>query len=363
MREVVILIVPRMDSSGPVKGAIALHNALKSNFETIIIPIYSTNREHQDLNICYSVSSCKNIFKKFTTLHQTLHWYGQSYRIKAVFTFCIQPDLLFSFSNFSRKVGISSIRANNWLNYKYSFGKWKGPIIAFCHYLAVGLMYKKIILMNSTMPFLMKDYLRDKIVTIPNFIDEDASNSHAHKEKSTRSFQVIYVGGLTKRKSVDILIRAVSECAVTLPNIRLLIVGDGPEMCRLKTLCEELNIANFVEFHGHLDDPLALVKKSDLFVLPSRSEGTPRAAMEALFSGVPVVLRDIDSNSELIIDDDCGSLFQNDEELAQTLIQREYLTRKNIFLSKCLLPEKFWAHNCINEYLKLIESLDDEMVN
>ena len=363
MREIVIIIVPRIDNSGPVKGAIALHNMFKNSFQTVILPIFNSKYENHDLNVCHSVSISKNTITKFFALRRTLSYFNKNAEIKAIFTFCIQPDILFAFTKFSRTVGISSIRANNWVNYRYSFGSWFGPVIAFLHYLIVGFRYKKITLLSSDMPFLFKKYFRKKIVIIPNFIDESEYHSRNHLEKNTTQFQIVFVGGLTNRKSVDVLIRAVSKCVEKGATVRLLIVGDGPERNRLQKLSEDLGICKSVVFHGHLNDPISLLRQSDLFVLPSRSEGIPRAAMEALFFGVPVVLRDVDANKELILSERAGSLFTYDSELAKILLRR-------IFLSSVyeetkpqnLLPEKFRAVTCSKQYIDLINLSDDNSV-
>lgn len=361
MGEIVIIIVPRIDSSGPVKGAIALHNMLKNHVQTIILPIFDSKYEYQDLNICYSVSNAKNIIAKFFILRRALSYYHKNAEIKAVFTFCIQPDILFAFSGFSRSIGISSIRANNWLNYRYSFGNWFGPTIAFLHYLIVGLRYKKITLLSFDMPFLFKSYFRKKMVVIPNFIDEREYHSQNHSEKNTAQFQIIFVGGLTNRKSVDVLIEAVSKCVEKFADIELVIVGDGPERNRLQKLSEDLKVSKSVVFHGHLNDPISLLRQSDLFVLPSRSEGIPRAAMEALLLGVPVVLRDVDANKELILSERAGSLFTCDSELEKTLLRRIYLS--NMYKEKeseNLLPEKFRAVTCMKKYIDLINFYEDD---
>ena len=70
-----------------------------------------------------------------------------------------------------------------------------------------------------------------------------------------------------------------------------------------------------ITLYGRLDNPNKLVKNFDVFLLPSYSEGTSRAAMEALYLGLPCVMRDVDSNSDLIKGKGQGFLITNYNEL------------------------------------------------
>jgi glycosyltransferase involved in cell wall biosynthesis len=76
------------------------------------------------------------------------------------------------------------------------------------------------------------------------------------------------------------------------PDVRAIIVGDGPEMGRLRTMVREQGLETNVEFTGFLedyDDALALMKSSRVFASPSTREGFGMAALEANACGLPVV--------------------------------------------------------------------------
>ena len=91
-----------------------------------------------------------------------------------------------------------------------------------------------------------------------------------------------------------------------------------------------------------------------MFVLPSLSEGTPRAAMEALAHGNIVVLRDVANNSELITVGETGYLFENDCDLLLAMEDALFLSKEQKYRGKNLLPEKFRQSNVI---ARLEESL------
>ena len=94
---------------------------------------------------------------------------------------------------------------------------------------------------------------------------------------------------------------------------------------------------------------------SDLLVLPSFSEGTSRAALESLFLGIPCILRNVDSNNELIKPEfNNGELFDNDDELAELMISQALKSRERIE-RKNLLPDNFKQENIKKKYIDLIQ--------
>jgi glycosyltransferase involved in cell wall biosynthesis len=107
-----------------------------------------------------------------------------------------------------------------------------------------------------------------------------------------RSSDVIFAGRLLPHKHVDTLLEAIAELRQSRPDIRCTIIGDGPDMVRLKRLARQLGIAARVRFEGFMeqpDDVLAAMKASKVFVLPSSREGFGIAVLEAYACGLRVV--------------------------------------------------------------------------
>ena len=90
-----------------------------------------------------------------------------------------------------------------------------------------------------------------------------------------------------------------------------------------KTLVKSLNINDKVIFCGFKPDRLSFLKGFDVFVLPSRSEGTPRCLMEAMSAGIPVVASDIPGCRNLVDGKTTGLLFppNNPKRLADSIKQ------------------------------------------
>lgn len=111
-------------------------------------------------------------------------------------------------------------------------------------------------------------------------------------EASDTTSDIIYAGRLIGHKNVDHLIRAVQLIEKEVPDIKALIVGDGPDIGNLKRLAKELGLEKNIKFTGFLesyDDIIALMKSARVFVMPSKREGFGMAALDANACGLPVV--------------------------------------------------------------------------
>lgn len=104
-------------------------------------------------------------------------------------------------------------------------------------------------------------------------------------------------------KGLDILIRAVAACTSRGTSISLNLLGDGRERRSLERLASELGVAQFVKFQGWLPSGPAVqafLDAADLFVLPSRVEGLPRALVEAMGRGLPCISTSVGGIPELL---------------------------------------------------------------
>lgn len=110
----------------------------------------------------------------------------------------------------------------------------------------------------------------------------------------------ITVGRLTPQKNHLRLLEAFSRVRLTCPDVRLVIVGDGPLSARLRSAAAELGVADAVFFTGSLTNPFPLLAHADCFVLTSDYEGQPVALLEALVVGLPVVATDFPSVSDAV---------------------------------------------------------------
>jgi glycosyltransferase involved in cell wall biosynthesis len=102
---------------------------------------------------------------------------------------------------------------------------------------------------------------------------------------------LVHLGRLMRYKSADVAVRAFDIVRRTLPDSRLVLAGDGPDLQRLQRLARELRCADGVEFAGYLphDAKVRLLWESWVLLNPSPKEGWGLTVIEANACGVPVV--------------------------------------------------------------------------
>jgi L-malate glycosyltransferase len=134
----------------------------------------------------------------------------------------------------------------------------------------------------------------------------DSSRFYPAKEKAV--YDCIVTGRLVEIKRIDIFLRAVKILKDTNPEIKTLIIGDGPERSKLEQLAVELGIDKNVNFAGFHNDIENWLRKSSIFVLTSDSEGLSLSMMEAMMCGLPVVVSDVGDLADLVEDGRNGYL-------------------------------------------------------
>lgn len=139
------------------------------------------------------------------------------------------------------------------------------------------------------------------------------------------------IGELIKRKNHKTVINAIS--ILNNSKIHYAILGSGKIENELKELVNSLGLNNNVHFLGFCDNVYEILKSSDIFCFPSRQEGLPVALMEAMASSLPVVASKVRGNTDLIIQNKGGLLFNPNDVKGfasgiKTLIDNEDLCRK-----------------------------------
>jgi glycosyltransferase involved in cell wall biosynthesis len=143
---------------------------------------------------------------------------------------------------------------------------------------------------------------RAALHVIGNPIDVDAAREAARTPVILPGRPaLVSVARLAYLKGYDLLLPAIDRLRRSHPGIHLTVIGEGPERPRLETLVRRLDLARHVALPGFSAEPLPAVRAADLFVLPSRYEAFPNAALEALACGTPVVLTDCPgANAQLV---------------------------------------------------------------
>lgn len=134
-----------------------------------------------------------------------------------------------------------------------------------------------------------------------------------------------YIGRLHPLKGLTVLIQAWPLVAARVPEATLVIVGDGPERQHLQSQASALADSCRVVFTGrcHYDDVPAWLDTFDIFVLPSFTEGTPRALIEAMAMELPVVATSVGDIPDGVLDPSSGIVVQprDAEALASAILE------------------------------------------
>lgn len=147
----------------------------------------------------------------------------------------------------------------------------------------------------------------DKVVFLQNFADDAildrAANAGADATDRENPY-LLFFGRLSVEKGVDTLLRAFDAALPSLPqDMRLVVVGDGPDAADFKALASSLGCASRIEFAGYQTGGAlqAYVERASLAIASSRwRENMPYSIVEAFAAGTPVVGTDIGGIPELV---------------------------------------------------------------
>lgn len=163
--------------------------------------------------------------------------------------------------------------------------------------------------------------------------------------KKPSVFRIIHTGYMDSyRKGQDTLIKAIKiviDKGYT--NIKLVLIGDGNKRKEFEELVISLGLSNYVEFKGLISNKNELMdelKKSNLFVFPTHSEGLPRSIIEAMAVGLPCISSPVDGIPELLDEEyliDYNNLEGYAEKIIELINNWEQMIiegKKNYYMSK-----------------------------
>lgn len=159
---------------------------------------------------------------------------------------------------------------------------------------------------------------KERMVVIYNAFDPPArtvSRDEARKKLGLTGTILVSVGRLVPWKGFGALIQTISELQRDIPDIRLCIVGGGPEHDNLARKIRSMGLEERVVLKGNMshEDVLALLAAGDVFVLNTRYEGFSHTLLEAMVMGIPVATTPAGGNKEIVSHEENGLLFEYDD--------------------------------------------------
>ena len=238
-------------------------------------------------------------------------------------------------------------------DYLMTHGKIKGSLMVALQLLAISNLYK--VACSKAIQEKFQKNLHIDTYAIENGVNYPLENEIEDGNNIPPVF--LYLGEINPRKNVKFLVDVFSKH----PEYKLWIVGGGKGSYYEDVKSRVKNINNIVMW-GRTNTPDEFYKKADYLISASCSEGLPMMVLEALSYGLPVVLSDIPSHRETLVNSSCGSLYKlNDEQdLENTLIDvvESSFDRKMIYKSsKARFSSKVMANNYVKFYKKLMDGV------
>lgn len=350
----ILYLLPSLRKTSPISGTLALikyidHkrcditvsclDELPKENNSIVEELNKLNVKIKPLNIpgWHGLLKIKSVRKFIDAEHfDIVHSYG------------IRPDIINALA-YKKTVSLTSVREITNNGYRLQCTPIISDIISSIRIRFLKKIDYVIVISKAIEDYLTKKKLDvTKICCIPNFIDLNWSNTGhqlTRKEGNFNSefFNIGYVGSLNSLKRVDWIVRAIADLIKkhTDLKITLHLVGDGPLSSKLKALTNKFGINDHVEFYGHVNNVAPIMEKLDLVIMASKSEGIPRALMEAMSMGKTCVGPAIGGVDELIKDGITGYLFAPDSY--------EDLVKK---LEDVVIEKRFLNPLKISEYIK-----------
>jgi glycosyltransferase involved in cell wall biosynthesis len=354
MRRVFVL-VPSLRRTGPVIGAAAVANALSSVRDVTLVALKGGT----------GVAPLVDRRVRVVSLSAHRGWAARLKAYRALLTesggrsqtaslsSCFSADMVNVMCG-SLAFTCASVRGNLPMNYRFDYGAVGMPLAAL--HLTCLRACDAVVVMTHAMAAQVRRYTNTAPEVIGNFVDESHLDRYRAERPSDGPFRFVFLGSLTARKQPLVLVDAISELTRLGVSAHLDFVGDGPLRSTVEERVRELRLDHVVSVHGNRDEPYDILARADAMVLPSLSEGLSRASLEALYLGVPCVLRAVDGNGELIRDGVNGTLFRENASLAAAMATIAAWSRARTGSRDSLLPEAYRQQSAVRKYLALLDS-------
>ncbi len=207
---------------------------------------------------------------------------------------------------------------------------------------------------------------RYPILVFPNGVDTKAYYPLQDRDYTLDQTELLFVSRLIERKGLQFVIPGLKKLEnETGKRVHLTIVGDGPYRETLESLTKKHEAEDMVTFIGQKDksELLQFYQAADIFVFPSQKEGMPNAVLEAMASGLPVVMSPCQGSEELICGNGviCNSDLQSfNDTLLEVIRSSPEKLQKMSDCSRKRAEEMFSWRSVAEAYLRLFKSIVEQ---
>lgn len=181
---------------------------------------------------------------------------------------------------------------------------------------------------------------------------------------SNKDMVIGYVGRLSDEKGIKYLFKASSMLCDRGYKIKVLVIGDGPLKEELESMAADGNLHEIIIFTGFIKDVEKYLASIDIFVLPSITEGTPMALLEAMAMGKPVIATEVGGVPNVVKSGKNGLLVPSKDsekigDAIQYLMSNKNMCEKISIAGKKTVEKEYsiegWVKKIENEYIKSID--------
>ena len=306
----IMILVSRLNNGGAEKVAATISDEISRKYNLVLVTCSGiTDEDYKcDANRIILNDEKAKFLKQFSLVRQ-LKKIKKKNNITHTISFCSRMNYI---NTMSKTYDTTIISIRNYLSESEKEKKYK-------HINQMSGKYSDKIVVVSKL--LIDDQIKNfnaekrKISVIYNYCDEEKikfeleEKNSLTKEKNT----VINIGRLTEQKGQINLIRAFKKVVEEIPDVKLIILGQGELKEKLEKEIKELKLENNISLMGFKKNPYIYMKKAELFVLSSFYEGMSNVILEAMCCGLPIISTDCKTGTREIIAPNSNLYIENTE--------------------------------------------------
>lgn len=197
----------------------------------------------------------------------------------------------------------------------------------------------------------------DSVPIVYNGIDLDKCVPKSHY-RSDKEIIFLHVGRFADVKNHPMLIAAFKELLLVEPKAKLWLVGDGPDIDKIRKLVSDLNLVEAVKFWGLQANVFEYFREADIFVLPSKYEGMPMTLIEAMGSGMPIIASNVGGIPSMLANDKNAMLTEVSESALCDAMKKmiDPSVRERLGMAARLKSIDFSSDTMADNYIRIYNS-------
>jgi glycosyltransferase involved in cell wall biosynthesis len=205
--------------------------------------------------------------------------------------------------------------------------------------------------------YLFKKTIEGKYVTLSNIVNEEWVKKKA-TEFETKKYDICCIATFRQQKRLDRFLYIISVIKKSIPDLKVVLIGDGELHDEILKIRKELGLESTVELLGFKENPYPYLRNSKIFMLTSGWEGFGLVAVESLILGKPAIVSNVGGLPK-IIDESVGAVAKLDTDFISSAL--ELLENADTYKSKTKnISAKLAKVNQIGRYCEKLNEIYEQ---